>query len=146
MKRLCLSLLIVVLGLTAAGWGAAEDSPGFRVVVHPSNLVMSLDRTFLQDAFLKRIKRWPTEEVLRPVDLHPRSDVRAAFSRRVLGRSVQAVRAYWQQRIFSGRDVPPPEMPGDQEVIAYVLRHPGAVGYVSREAELRGARVVPVRD
>jgi len=146
MKRLLLAFVILVLGLTVPAWGAAEEAPGFRLVVHPSNLVVSLEHTFLQDAFLKRIKRWPNDELLRPVDLHPRSEVRSVFSKRVLGRSVQAVRAYWQQRIFSGRDVPPPEMPNDQEVIDYVLRHPGAVGYVSPSAELRGARPVTVRD
>lgn len=145
MKRFFLALLILVLGLTAAAWVSADES-GFRVVVHPNNPVTSVDRTFLQDAFLKRIKRWPGDEVLRPVDLEVRSGVRKYFSKQVLGRSVQAVRAYWQQRIFSGRDVPPPELASDQEVIAYVLRYPGAVGYVSAGGDLKGAKVVRVRD
>jgi ABC-type phosphate transport system substrate-binding protein len=145
MKRVSLSILILVLGLTAAAWVSA-DEPGFRVVVHPNNPITSVDRTFLQDAFLKRIKRWPGDEALRPVDLEVRSGVRKHFSNHVLGRSVQAVRAYWQQRIFSGRDVPPPELVSDQEVIGYVLRHPGAVGYVSAGVDLKGAKVVRVRD
>jgi hypothetical protein len=54
------------------------------------------------------------------------------------------VKAYWQQRIFSGRDVPPPEFATDQEVVAYVLAHEGAVGYVSPGAELRGLQVVAI--
>ena len=146
MKRFFLVLLVLVLGLTAGAWVSADEASGFRVVVHPSNPATSLSRTFLQDAFLKRIKRWPNDEVLRPVDLEARSSVRKSFSKQVLGRSVHAVRAYWQQRIFSGRDVPPPELPNDQEVIAYVLRHAGAVGYVSTGADLKGAKTVGVRD
>src|SRR5690349_3456797 len=145
MKRFFLTLVVLVLGLTAGAWVSADES-GFRVVVHPNNPIASVDRTFLQDAFLKRIKRWPGDEVLRPVDLEVRSGVRKTFSKQVLGRSVQAVRAYWQQRIFSGRDVPPPELPSDQEVIGYVLRYPGAVGYVSPGVDLKGAKVVRVRD
>jgi ABC-type phosphate transport system substrate-binding protein len=145
MKRLSLAILILVLGLTAAAWVSADES-GFRVVVNPNNPITSVDRTFLQDAFLKRIKRWPDDEALRPVDLEVRSGVRKHFSKQVLGRSVQAVRAYWQQRIFSGRDVPPPELASDQEVIGYVLRYPGAVGYVSAGVDLKGAKVVRVRD
>jgi len=35
--------------------------------------------------------------------------IRVAFSKSVHGKSVGAVRAFWQQQIFSGRDVPPPE-------------------------------------
>ena len=46
---------------------------------------------------------------IRPVDLRPNAATRRLFSERMLRRSVAAVRSYWQQRIFSGRGVPPPE-------------------------------------
>ena len=49
----------------------------------------------------------------------------------MLKRSVAAVRSYWQQRIFSGRDVPPPEVDTENQVIKYVAGDPGALGYVS---------------
>jgi hypothetical protein len=62
----------------------------------------------------------------------------------VLKRSVAAVRNYWQQRIFSGRGVPPPELDSDEEIVAYVLKHRGAVGYVSGSAELRGTNAIEV--
>jgi hypothetical protein len=55
------------------------------------------------------------------------------------------VRAYWQQRIFSGRDVPPPELDSDQQVVDYVMKYPGAIGYVSGAADLKGARAVQIR-
>jgi hypothetical protein len=62
----------------------------------------------------------------------------------VLRKSVEAVKAYWQQRIFSGRDVPPPQFDRDDRVVAYVLEHEGAVGYVSGDTDLRGSKVVPI--
>ena len=70
--------------------------------------------------------------------------MRRIFSERVLKRSVAAVRNYWQQRIFSGRDVPPPEVEGDEAVVAYVAEHPGAVGYVSLGAKLGDTREIPI--
>jgi hypothetical protein len=33
----------------------------------------------------------------------------------------------------------------DDEVVTYVLKHAGAVGYVSVEAKLNGAKVLTVR-
>ena len=63
----------------------------------------------------------------------------------MLKRSVEAVKGYWQQRIFSGRDVPPPELETDDEVVRYVLKHEGAVGYVSGSADARRRKVVSVR-
>ena len=47
-----------------------------------------------------------------------------------------AIVAFWQQQIFSGRDVPPAEKASEKDVIAYVKDHEGAVGYVSPDVEL----------
>jgi hypothetical protein len=64
----------------------------------------------------------------------------------VLKRSVLVVKTYWQQRIFSGRGIPPPELDSDALVVEYVLKHRGAVGYVSGVCELGGAKVLTVID
>ena len=140
-----LGLLLALFAL-AATVSAQETAPvaAYRVIVHPANRVTVVDRKFLEDAFLKKTTRWHHQTVIRPADLAARLPARRRFSREVLDRSVAAVKAYWQQRIFSGRDVPPPEFDSDEKVIEYVLRHEGAVGYVSGSANLRGARVVTV--
>jgi hypothetical protein len=52
--------------------------------------------------------------------------------------------AYWQQQIFSGRGVPPLELSTETAVVEYVRAHPGAVGYVSAGADIRGLKVVEV--
>jgi hypothetical protein len=148
------SLLIAfVSALTLAALSAAPlaqtspppPPPAYLVVVHPSSGASSLERRFLEDVFLKKIRSWPGGEPIRPVDLAPSSLVRRRFSEEVLRRPVAAVRAYWQQRIFSGRDLPPPEMDNDADVIKYVLKHPGAVAYVSGTTPLAGVKVVSVR-
>jgi ABC-type phosphate transport system substrate-binding protein len=120
-------------------------APPFRVIVHPGNPVSSVERKFLEDAFLKKVTVWPSGEVIKPVDLPPDSPVRRRFSHDILNRSVEAVKGYWQQRIFSGRDVPPPELDGDDEVVKYVLKHEGGVGYVSGTAETGDCKTLIVR-
>jgi hypothetical protein len=120
-------------------------APPFRVIVHPGNPVSSVERKFLEDAFLKKVTVWPNGEVIKPVDLPPDSPVRRRFSHDILNRSVEAVKGYWQQRIFSGRDVPPPELDGDDEVVKYVLKHEGGVGYVSGTAETGDCKTLIVR-
>ena len=124
---------------------ARPPLPAYQVIVHPENPTTNVDRKFLEDAFLKKITTWPNGNSIRPVDRTASSPVRRAFSEEVLNRSVEAVKGYWQQRIFSGRDVPPPELETDDDVVSYVLKYDGAVGYVSGEAALKGARVLTVR-
>lgn len=150
--RMAIVLLLGVCWLTlgsppdAAG-ALAEPAPvpSYRVIVHPENREPSLERTFLADAFLKKVTRWRSGAVVRPVDLPVSSPVRRKFTEEVLGRSVAAVRSYWQQLIFAGRDIPPPELESDAAVIAYVLRTPGAVGYVSGSANLGAAKPLAVK-
>ena len=78
------------------------------------------------------------------VDQRSTSNARQRFSDSVLRRSVAAVKNYWQQRIFSGRDLPPPELESDEAVVSYVVNHRGALGYVSGSAKLDKAKPVAV--
>lgn len=139
------ALLAAAAALTVRHAALAHSRPEFVVIVHPSNPAEALDREFVSDALLKRATRWGGGEPIRPVDLRPSSAVRASFSERVHKRSVSAVRSYWQQRIFSGRGVPPPELDSDAAVVHYVLKHPGALGYVGAEIDLGGAKAIAVR-
>jgi hypothetical protein len=127
------------------GRSARAQEAEFRLIVHPSNALRAAPDGWLADGFLKKVTRWPEGEVTRPVDQQPSSSARRAFSERVLRRSIGAVRSYWQQRIFSGRDVPPPELDSDEAVVAFVAKYPGAIGYVSGSAKLVGVRELAVK-
>lgn len=141
---LTLMLLLALTALAATVRAGESAPPAYLVIVHPESPLDSLNRRFLADAFLKKVTRWPDQSVIQPADLSPRSATREAFSKKVLKRSVAAVKAYWQQRIFSGRGVPPPQFGSEESVVTYVLEHQGAVGYVSDETDLKGAKAVEV--
>jgi ABC-type phosphate transport system substrate-binding protein len=154
-NRLCLAserrhrLVLVLVGLglllrvgVRQAAAHSDASPDYRVIVNSDNPVTAVPREFLADAFLKRTTRWTSGEVLKPVDQRSTSFVRQKFSDGVLHRSVAAVKNYWQQRIFSGRDLPPPELDSDEAVVSFVSSHHGSVGYVSGAAKLE--RVKPV--
>ncbi len=139
------ALFLILVFAAAAGTRAARGAEGFRIIVNPDNPISSVDRRFLSDVYLKKTTRWPSDEAIRPVDLGPGSPARRAFSDDVLKRSVSAIKSYWQQMVFSGRGVPPPELDSDGEVVRFVLKNGGAVGYVSGSADVAGAKIVPVR-
>jgi ABC-type phosphate transport system substrate-binding protein len=136
---------MAMAGSDPAAAQATGSAPAFQVIVHPQNPTNSVDRKFLADVFLKKRTRWPHDEVVKPVDASSRSAVRGRFSQDVLKRSVAAVRRYWQQIVFSGRGVPPPELDSDEAIVSYVLKNRGAIGYVSGNAELGKAKVVQVK-
>lgn len=134
------ALLLSLHGGLARGDEGAER--GFVVIVHPSNPMRSASTELVAQAFLKRTVRWSHGDSIRPVDQNLASPVRRAFSLQVLKRSVGALRAYWLQRVFSGRDVPPPVIESDAAVIRYVLSSKGAIGYVSTRVDPSPAKIL----
>jgi len=103
----------------------------FFVVVNAANPMTEIDRDGLSKIFLKRSTMWSSGKAIQPVDLPIDAASRGAFSKAVLHKSVTAVRAYWQQQIFSGRDVPPAEKPSESDVLDVVKSDVNAIGYVS---------------
>lgn len=142
--RLCSTLVVPIAALALLAAAPAES--GFVVVVHASNAAAAMPREQIARLFLRKVKRWPNGVDAEPVDLAPAAPARAAFTQTVLGKSIATVRAYWQQRLFSGADVPPPEKASEDDAIAFVRAHPGAVTYVSPTATLpAGVRALAVQ-
>jgi ABC-type phosphate transport system substrate-binding protein len=135
-------IIALVLGLSTA---TPANELGFKVIVHPKNPITSIDRELLRGAFLKKETTWSDGETIRPVDLSSRSSVRELFTRTILKKTTAQLRTYWAQQIFSGKGVPPPEAANANDVVVYVLEHPGAVGYVPADVDPRGARVIEVK-
>lgn len=143
--RAALLLLTCLAAATAVGADARAPVPAFQVIVNSESPITTVERKFLADLFLKKATQWPHLEVARPVDLRTDTPARRAFSEDILRRSVAAVKSYWQQSVFSGREVPPPELESDAAVVQFVLRHRGAVGYVSGATNVGGARILTIR-
>jgi ABC-type phosphate transport system substrate-binding protein len=107
------------------------------VIAHVSIPYSSLTKEELSNLFLKKITRWKeTDKFVYPVDLFEDSPVRRQFSEEIHGKEVAAIKAYWQQQIFSGREIPPLERNSDQDVLQYVEQKAGAIGYVSKSVDI----------
>lgn len=143
--RLVVAAAVLGAAVRLSALASAGPPPRYEMIVNPMNHADAVDRAFVAQAFLKKIRQWPDGATIQPVDLDQESELRRAWSLELLGRSVEAVKNYWEQMIFSGRDLPPPEMRSDDDVVDFVLRKPGAIGYVPVGTNLRGARVISVR-
>ena len=138
-NRIAVALLIGAMLIT----GAAQAEP-YKVIANNSVPVGSLSRKAASDLFLKKTIKWVGGGPAVAADQLESSSVRQAFSKAVHGKTAAAVKSYWNQQIFSGRDVPPVEKRSDAEVLAFVRSTPGAIGYVSETAGTDGVRVLTV--
>ena len=135
-------LALLTLGLASA---SSAGEAHFKVIVNPKNPITSIDRDFLRGVFLKKESDWNHGETIRPVDLSAKFVAREQFTHDVLRKTAAQLRSYWNQQIFSGKGVPPPEADSPRDAIAYVLANPGAVGYLPADVDPGGTKVVEVR-
>lgn len=139
-----LILAAVLLGSALLTLQGARAAGPYQVITNEANAVASLSRKDITAIMLKRETTWDDGVAILPIDQSPDSEVRKEFSGSVLGRTVGAVKAYWQNQIFSGRGVPPPEVSDDAAVLDYVKKNPGAIGYVSANAGTEGVKVISI--
>jgi len=134
MKKRVISLSILGL-LLGAGWVLAQEV-SYQVIVNEKNPVSSLPREQVSDMFLKKIDTWEDGTAVLPVDLVSRSPVRERFSREIHKKSVRMI----------GRNVPPPWKMNDAEILDYVTANPGAIGYVSGDADVGKVKVIKIEE
>ena len=138
-------LIYVLFGALALWALPMSGAGGFRIVANPGVHVTSLTKSAASAIFLKKTPKWENGTPVVAVDQSEKSGVRAVFSAEIHGKSVAAVKSYWQQQIFSGRDVPPVEKASDSDVLEMVRSTPGAVGYVSEGSSLSGVTVIEIK-
>ncbi|MEP6729720.1 MAG: hypothetical protein ABJE10_03735 [bacterium] len=112
------------------------------LIVNAANPVATITRDELSKMFLLRLTRWPNGQHVQPVDGNEMSPVRRHFSDTVLRMDVPSVKSFWQEIVFSGRGTPPPERVSEIEIIGFVKKNPGAIGYVSSITPVDGVKVI----
>jgi ABC-type phosphate transport system substrate-binding protein len=130
------------MALTMAVWPATAAD--FKVIVNASNERRQISKKELANIFLKKIKAWEDGSPIVVVEQELTRPVRAGFTSAVHGKSLSAIKSFWWQQVFSGRDVPPVEKPSDREIVAFVKGNPGAIGYIDAASDSSGVKVISV--
>lgn len=123
-----LGVLLVAVALLPTSLPAQDVS--YRVVVHKSNSVTRLTRDQVSKIFLRQLTFWENRQHVLPVNQPAESPVRRTFTKQIHQRTIASVQTWWQQQIFSGGEVPPPERASDSEVLEYIRKYPSAIGYI----------------
>jgi TonB family protein len=128
--------LLMATAAVAANRRPLSAQEGYRVIVNAANELHAASRRDVARMFLKQLTQWPDGAPVQPVNLPQRAEVRDRFCRALLDRSSAAIQAYWQNQVFSGREVPPVEQATDADVVRFVESNATAIGYVSAKTPL----------
>jgi hypothetical protein len=128
---------LVFLGLVNA---RAAD---FKVIANPSVSASSISAGDIKDVFLLDKDSLGGSHV-EPV-LTKSGPAHDAFLKEYLGKSDTALQAFYRSLVFTGKASMPKMLGSDAEVLAYVAKTKGAVGYVSSGASTEGVKVLAVK-
>ncbi len=132
-------LLAGILGSVVPS--AAAD---FVVVVNPQVKVDHLTKAQLKRIYRKEMTEWPGDGAIIVFDQPASSEVRAAFSKKVLDATVAEVQNYWINKKMTAGLTGPKVFRSPTLVKKFVARTPGAIGYLAPDQVDDTVKVVQV--
>lgn len=135
-KHLVFTVLFGFLSHTAMG--------EIAVVVHPSNSTSTLDADMIQHIFLGKLNAFPDGQKSIPLILNSSHPIRSEFNSTVLKKSEGQYKAYWSKMMFTGKGIPPKELPSGKEILDLVSKNPNMIGFVDA-SEVNGSVKVVAR-
>ena len=130
MKNHRLVPLVAVLVVFAPVCVIAAD---IKVIANGSVKAEVISANEVKSVFLEKYNSLRDGTHVEPV-LEKDGPVHEAFLREYLGGTDDDLQNYYRALVFSGRGSMPKQLGSDAEVVAYVARTKGAIGYVSAEA------------
>ena len=134
---------VAVLGLTALLSGVASAASGLKVIANPSVKVDSISAEELKSVFLEQRSSLPDGSRVEPV-ISKGGTAHEVFVKQYLGKSDADLQNYYRSLVFTGKGSMPKVVASDTEIAAYVARTKGAIGYVSSDTSIDGAKTLVV--
>lgn len=132
-KLIVLSLLSLTL--------LAND---FIVVANPSVKTSEIGADELKQVFLGAKSSLSDGSAVEPV-LSQGGPTHEAFLKAHVGKTDPALRNHFKSLVFTGKGSMPKSFASDADIVAYVAKTKGAVGYVSAGAALGGAKKLAIK-
>ena len=116
-----------------------------KIIANASVKIDSISSSELRSVYMLQRRALKDGSPVEPV-LQKKGAVHDTFLKLYLQREAEEIHTYHQGLVFTGKDSMPKELNSDNEVIAYVARTKGAIGYVSRAASMDGVKLLIVSD
>ena len=123
---------------------AAALAADFRVIANPSVKVSVVSCEELKGVFLETRTALADGSHVEPVLLKS-GVVHETFVRQYVGKSNSALETYYRSLVFTGKALMPKSLGSEEQVVEYVAKTKGAVGYVSADTPISGVKVLDVR-
>ena len=129
--------------LVPNGVGTLAMAQDVVVIANPGVGDAQLAAAALQDMFLGDRSRWSDNSRVVISSLRE-GNVHEQFLRAFMKRTSSQFSTYWKRQVFTGKGKMPPAFATDAEMVDFVAKTDGAIGYVGAGAPLDSVKVVSI--
>jgi ABC-type phosphate transport system substrate-binding protein len=133
-------LITAALFLTCASLAYAE----VIVIANSGVPVDSIDKNSLRDIFLGKKAFWDKDNKI-VVTILKKGAIHEEFLTKYVGKTSAQFQAYWNKLLYTGTGTPPVSFNTEQELVDYVSRNKGAVGYIDAQTPHKNVKVIRVQ-
>lgn len=144
---MCLLAAAMLLCCLVFGVAVAEEAQTTKIVIIANKTVTtdSISKKDLKKIFLGSKKTLAGGVRVFPVVLKS-SDTHKTFLKTFIGKSDNAFQNYWKKLLFTGKSRMPQVFVSEEELIAFVNRTRGTIGYVSSRPATDGVITLEIKD
>jgi len=141
MKKLKSIFMIIAVLVVASPWAMAGS---VKVIANSSISASAVSSDELKSVFLEERNSLADGSHVEPV-LAKSGAAHEAFVKQYLDKSDAALQTYYRSLVFTGKGSMPKAVGSDAEMVSYVAKTKGAIGYVSPEASAEGVKTLDVK-
>jgi len=131
----------IIIGICAAVTASAAD---VKIIANASVGASSVSADELKGVFLATKTSLSDGSHVEPV-LEKDGPTHEAFLKEVVGKTDSALETYYRSLVFTGKASMPKTTASDADMVAYVAKTKGAIGYVSAGAATAGVKTLEVK-
>ena len=134
---------LVAIGMASFAVNAVQAAD-LKVIANPSVSASSVSAEELKGVFLATKTSLSDGSHVEPVLLKGGA-THEAFLKEYVGKTDAAFETYYRSLVFTGKASMPKALASDADMVAYVAKTKGAIGYVSAGAATAGVKTLEVR-
>ncbi len=130
-------IIFMFFGVMCTGAINAVSAGEIMVIANPDVSAERLDQDAIMNIFLGKIVQWQNGEMVTIV-VTEKAGAHEAFLKKYVKRTKNQFNNVWRQNLFTGRGKQPVKVDSLDELVKYVSKVKGAIGYVTSDVPLSG--------
>jgi hypothetical protein len=136
--------VVIAAALIALASGSTPAAGSVKIIANMSVKSDSISSDDLKGVYMQEKSSLSDGSSVEPV-LEKDGPTHEAFVKEYLGKSDSALQTYYRSQVFTGKGSMPKSVGTDAEMVAYVAKTKGAIGYVAAGATADGVKTLDVK-